>query len=140
MKQSAKAQLQQALAGIGSARAELGMRRAEMVNQALENYRQQVIQINARNTAFQQNIAQIRFETDQRIREAQAKATSITENLEKWSLSPSETQFLPGNQAQGITPGDYGAFTATDVGPYTAITGKPKDDLTEKIKNLNLGQ
>lgn len=101
LKNQARQSLQSALAEIGSRRAELQTRRAELVNRALEMYRQNVLDINARNTQFQQQLYAQREATNERIREAQARATQNLATLPSFELSPGQTKFIPASQLGG---------------------------------------
>lgn len=81
IKQQGKAQLQQALGEIGQQRYALQSQKAGLVNQALENYRQQIIDVNARNQQFMQTVELAKVRTDEAIREAQARAANTMKEL-----------------------------------------------------------
>lgn len=140
LKQSARGQLQQALGEIGARRVALQSQKADLINQSLENYRQQIVNINARNAQFQQQIDLARTRTDEAIREAQSRAASTLNNLASFSLAPGETKIMPlagiggeeGAQAfagtqlpQGTSfnqAGQFGIFSAqAKEDPYEAF-------------------
>ena len=138
IKNNARSTLQQALAQIGGQRGALQSQKADLVNRALENYRQQVIDVNARNTQFQQQIQMQKVQTDESIRLAQSKAANTIEKLASFSFSPGETKVVPldqfggaeqasqfaGTQLPGVnfgTAGQYGVFQspqAKEQDPY----------------------
>ena len=88
LKQNARGKLQNALAQIGQSRVALQTRKSELVNSALENYRQTIAQVNARNTEFQQQLSLQKQQSDLRIQEAQARANNSLQNLPSFSLQP----------------------------------------------------
>jgi len=79
LKQQARSGLQKALAEIGSRRGELGSRKAEFVFQAIQDHRNTVNEINARNTEFEQRLFQSQQQAEQKL--SQAKDVSV-KNME----------------------------------------------------------
>ena len=124
IKTQAKAQLQSALADIGSRRVALQSQKAQLVNQALEGYRQQVLDVNARNAAFQQQIELSRVRTDEAIREAQSRATNVINNLAEFSLAPGETRIMPISQLGGETGAQGFAGTQLPGGAQFSKAGQ----------------
>ncbi len=132
-KNSARASLQAALADIGAQRGQLQSRRAELVFQAVEGFRQTVVEVNARNTAFQQQLFQQQQAAQLSLDNAIARANATSEKLPTVDLSPGQTkllsleslglggaqqeeidsfgQNLPGGVQFG-TAGQFGAFSA----------------------------
>lgn len=122
LKQNARAQLQQALSQIGQSRIGLATRKAEMVNAALENYRQAVQAVNARNTAFQQQLETMRVEAQNRIAQAQTRAQQVSSNLpnlqfkefqgQPYSFNPQNAELKP---IAGFGGTELGAGGTTDL-------------------------
>mgnify|MGYP004417311619 CR=1 FL=1 len=124
LKQNARGQLQNALSQIGQSRVALQTRKAELVNSALENYRQTVAQVNARNAEFGQQIALNKQQSDLRIQEAQAKANNSLQNLPSFSLSPGETKFIPLTDLGGQEGFDQFSGTQLPGGVQTGTAGQ----------------
>lgn len=125
LKNNAKSQLQNALGEINSRRVALQSQKANLVNQALENYRQQVIDINARNTAFLQQIELAKIRTNEAIREAQMKAANVVNNLATFEsgnlVYAPKSRFGPGAGALDTNPQEEGLQPPsgfTQVGDY----------------------
>lgn len=123
LKGQAKSALQSALSEIGSRRVALQSQKADLVNNALENYRQQVVSVNARNAQFQQSIDLAKFKTDEAIREAQSRASNVMNNLASFSLSPGETKILPLSQLGGADAGSQFAGTQLPGGTQFSQAG-----------------
>lgn len=140
LKQSARAQLQQALGEIGQSRVALQTRRAELVNSALENYRQAVAAVNQRNAAFQQQIYLNKQQADLKIQAAQTRATGILSNMKSFSMSEGETKFLSpqdaeamGLSGEGELPGGINYGSAGNFGVLTKPkSGSSYDDLKKE--------
>lgn len=152
IKTNSKAQLQQALAQIGAQRGALQSQKSELVNRALENYRQQIIDVNSRNTAFQQQIQLARFNADEAIRAAQAKAANTLQNLSSFSFTPGETKVVPlsdfgGAEQAGAFAGTQlpagGTFTQSgQYGIFNVPSQKEQDPYTQFLQSqgVNVGQ
>lgn len=149
LKQNARAQLQQALGQIGQSRVALATRRAEMVNSALDQHRQTLQAINARNTAFQQSLETMRIQSQQKIAEAQQRANQAAANLPSFTLQPGETKFLPLNELGGqqgfdelagtqlpggVQSGQFGKF-----GVFSAPGKKEEDPYEALLKSAGVG-
>jgi len=147
LKRQARGQLQAALSEINSRRTELQTRRADMVNRALEMYRQNVIDINARNVDFERQIAAQKNATDESIRAAQARASNIEQNLPTFSVQPGETKFIPSSQLGG--EGGMAGLSGTELpggvqfgtaGQYGVFAGPEEESSLEKrIKETDFG-
>lgn len=132
MKNRARAELQQALAEIGQSRGQLQSRKAEYIQQAMDNYRSQVADVNARNASFQQDLYVRRQSAEQQLAEASQRATQKLSELQPFSLSAGETKFIPIQQfgdkegfdkyagtqlpggVQSGTFGEYGVFSSPE--------------------------
>ena len=95
-----------------------------MVNRALEQYRQDILAVNARNAQAQQSINQIKLATDERIREAQTKAAMVTNNLASFSLTPGETKILPLTELGGQAGAQQFAGTQLPGGTQFSQAGQ----------------
>lgn len=142
LKQNAKVQLQNVLSQIGTQRVALASQKADLVNRALESYRQDIIDINARNTQFQQQIELARVQTDEQIRAAQAKAANVIDNLVSFSVPAGQTTFFPlstfgGEQGaqQFIGTQLPGGLTGQRFGEFVGITApaQKKEDPYEAL-------
>lgn len=141
LKNQARSNLQNALSQIGAQRGALQSQKADLVNRALESYRQNIIDVNTRNTQFNQQLAVMKQQADAAIQQAQARAANTVQSLASFSLSPGETKVLPlselggaeqaaqftGTQLPGVQFGQAGQF-----GVFSAPQ-QQQDDLSQRI-------
>ena len=140
LRQQARASLQQALADIGGRRGELQSRRAELVFSAVENFRNTVSQVNARNAAFQQQLFRDQQQADLTLRNSISRAQQTAQDLPTFELTPGQTRLIPTSQLgdQPLVPEGTDITTGT-VGPFTSITapgGETGETPEERINRL----
>lgn len=105
-KEKARNELQQALAQIASQKSELASSRAQMRMQALQNYQNLVADINARNTAFKQQLYLKAQQAQQQIDNFKnSTMQKFDPNLQAANFNVGETPYaaVPNNSGSGYT-------------------------------------
>lgn len=93
-KLKAKAELDQNLNQIRIAKGELLSRKAELAQQAMQVYQQQVAEINARNTAFQQQLYRDQIAAENQLALAREKASKAVDDIRFTAIGPDKYGFV----------------------------------------------
>jgi len=126
----ARSQLESTLSNIRGQRGQLQARKAELAMTAMQNYQALVADIDARNTAFKQQLYLQQQDAQAKLNEAQTRARSIQESFSVRNMQQGKqiTPVLVGNQG---TVKSMSGQPITDPGALYGIGGsvpKPDDD------------